>query len=120
MLKKELNTLCNTRLEGKKFWIMSSILRILYTEKKCNEIVIKGKTVIVWGKSYLLKQENLSCVVWRLLKLIMQDYGVSLLCLFGGKNNLVNAFLLWNNYYYKIIRFQDVSSFNEIFRVSHT
>lgn len=114
MLKKELNTLCNTRLEGKKFWIMSSILRILYTEKKCNEIVIKGKTVIVWGKSYLLKQENLSCVVWRLLKLIMQDYGVSLLCLFGGKITYSMPF------YYEIIRFQDVSSFNEIFRVSHT
>lgn len=114
MLKKELNTLCNTRLEGKKFWIMSSILRILYTEKKCNEIVIKGKTVIVWGKSYLLKQENLSCVVWRLLKLIMQDYGVTLLCLFGGKITQSMPF------YSEISRFQCVSSFNGIFKVSHT
>lgn len=44
----------------------------------------------------------------------MQDYGVSLLCLFGGKITQSMPF------YYEIIRFQGVWSLNGIFKVSHT
>lgn len=72
---------------------MSSILRILYTEKKCNEIVIKGKTDCMREELFIETRKLKLCC----LKIIKTD-NAGLWCysfmFVWRKNNLVNAFLL--------------------------
>lgn len=72
---------------------MLLILRILYIEKKCNEIVIKGKIDCMREELFIeIRKFKLCC-----LKIIKID-NVGLWCFFfmfvWRKNNLVNVFLL--------------------------